>query len=681
VADPISILQRMKHAGVAGSARAIWSRGSKKLCSVAPVRAWLDNTIESDVSSLAERINWGDCAKGDFKSRFLTKPGSRHYFDRAQAAAKRVQNLFPEAASKTIQIADDVCEHKFDLLGRDVTFTNGIDWFWLPETSARWPVLHTALYPKAFYNAADRPGDIKYPWELNRHQYFVTLGKAFALTGDEKYARTFRDICTHWIETNPLNRGINWYSALELGIRVISWADAIRLFKNSIVMDNDFVRFVVETIYRHGKLLHRNLSTDWLVANNHLIGEAAGLFGIAIQFTQFPESDLWRERSEKLMYTALLDQTFSDGVNKEQSTGYLLFILDFALHSIVLAGLNESAVPDEVMKRLLAMLRYASAITSPDGTAPPIGDYDDGRGVLLTESTGGIDFRGWLGVAANLWDRTEYGEAGCEDTEDSVWMLGQEASKRSAADISTHGAIAFPEGGVAILRTHEGPLSTWAYVRAGDFGLGMDGGCAHSHADLLAPVIYWRGKPFAIDCGTFAYLDKSEKRDWYRSGFAHNTMLPEGHDQGEIIPRWNWARVPKGEMLRCECDSSGAAVFVGRYDTGEFWHQRTIGLQNNPLVITIEDELKIRNPFKVKPLFLKFHLAPGATVAEVERGYLRIAVGDDHTIDCVFTPFERWECTESNHSPSYGVEIPHTCLTLVTHGQHVKTSIQFSDGK
>jgi len=33
--------------------------------------------------------------------------------------------------------------------------------------------------------------DVKVPWELSRHQHFVTLGQAFVLTGDEKYAREF----------------------------------------------------------------------------------------------------------------------------------------------------------------------------------------------------------------------------------------------------------------------------------------------------------------------------------------------------------------------------------------------------------------------------------------------------------------------------------------------------------
>ena len=57
----------------------------------------------------------------------------------------------------------------------------------------------------------------------------MTLGRAFALTGDARFAeRVWRDIVS-WVDVNPPLFGINWSSALEIAIRLISWAMALDL--------------------------------------------------------------------------------------------------------------------------------------------------------------------------------------------------------------------------------------------------------------------------------------------------------------------------------------------------------------------------------------------------------------------------------------------------------------------
>ncbi len=54
------------------------------------------------------------------------------------------------------------------------------------------------------YLELDRPTDVKVPWELSRCQHFTTLGQAYWLTGDERYAREFVDEVSDWIARNPV---------------------------------------------------------------------------------------------------------------------------------------------------------------------------------------------------------------------------------------------------------------------------------------------------------------------------------------------------------------------------------------------------------------------------------------------------------------------------------------------
>jgi len=71
-------------------------------------------------------------------------------------------------------------------------------------------------------------GDHKIIWELNRHQYWLQLGRAYWLTGDSRYARAIVEQMESWLNGNPPLTGINWASMLEIGFRAISWTMAMR---------------------------------------------------------------------------------------------------------------------------------------------------------------------------------------------------------------------------------------------------------------------------------------------------------------------------------------------------------------------------------------------------------------------------------------------------------------------
>ena len=76
---------------------------------------------------------------------------------------------------------------------------------------------------KVKYLDFEEVGDSKITWELNRHQHFVTLAKAYWLTGDDKFAREIFAQWTHWHKENPYPLGMNWASSLEVAYRSLSW--------------------------------------------------------------------------------------------------------------------------------------------------------------------------------------------------------------------------------------------------------------------------------------------------------------------------------------------------------------------------------------------------------------------------------------------------------------------------
>ncbi len=78
--------------------------------------------------------------------------------------------------------ADEVCEHRFRLLGYEpLDYGQKIDWHLDAVHGKRAPLVPWYTIRFLDFSAV---GDHKVTWELNRHQHFVTLAKAWCLTHD-----------------------------------------------------------------------------------------------------------------------------------------------------------------------------------------------------------------------------------------------------------------------------------------------------------------------------------------------------------------------------------------------------------------------------------------------------------------------------------------------------------------
>ncbi|MEO5823107.1 MAG: heparinase II/III family protein, partial [Vicinamibacteraceae bacterium] len=150
-----------------------------------------------------------------------------------EAVARAIRERVPDAVTEATRRADAIAGGRFDLLGyRDLRFdppggdADGIDWH-------RDPV-HDRTAPQLFWSEVPyldpACGDHKIIWELNRHQHFLALARAWALGGHRPSRATFVRHLAGWMEANPPLVGINWASMLELALRSISWIWALECF-------------------------------------------------------------------------------------------------------------------------------------------------------------------------------------------------------------------------------------------------------------------------------------------------------------------------------------------------------------------------------------------------------------------------------------------------------------------
>lgn len=480
------------------------------------------------------------------------------------------QASYPHSVAQTLKQAQDICHLHFKLLGTPYDFDHEIDWQIEAVSGRRWPMDYIERIDHWMWS--QRIGDYKPIWELNRHQYLATLGKAYWLTGDEKYAEACAAQLLSWIRGNPYRFGINWYSSLEIGIRLIAWGLAFHFFRQSARFIDLAGAAFVKSLYQQASFLREHLTLDWPGRNNHIIGEAAALAYIGALFNEFTAADGWQEMGLHIVEEEIARQTHPDGVNREQATRYHGFVLDFVLLLVILGrggALRLSPTLEVAAEKMLDYLMYAM---TPDGDCPPLGDADDARGFVLSADPVSQAIREALAAGAVLFDRPDLKFAARKFGEGAFWLLGiegLEAFEAMPAAQPGQTSVAFPQGGHYIIRDDWTSRSDYALLRCGEFGLAGEGYCAHAHCDLLSPILWIGGRPLLVDSGTYTY--HGPWRDRFRLTATHNTMMIDGQEQAIPSGPFSWRKVSSAQ-----CETWQGQCVAGSLRSNEIMIRREL---------------------------------------------------------------------------------------------------------
>jgi hypothetical protein len=225
------------------------------------------------------------------------------------------------------------------------------------------------------------------------------------------------------------------------------------------------------------------------------------------------------------------------------------------------------------------------------------GDGDDGYVLDLGEREDRA--RSLLAVAAVLFERPDFKalSAGCR--EPLFWLLGRkgcEAHQRMEA--GTHpeplSSRALPESGYYLLQAGS-PGRKDAISVAFDCGeLGFGPIAAHGHADALSFTLRAFGEDILVDPGTFDYFTYPADRKYFRSTYAHNTVVVDGRDQSEMLGSFLWGRRASARCLQWAPGLDGGTV-VGEHDGYQarsgVIHRRTVTLDGQRGEVRVTDEL------------------------------------------------------------------------------------------
>jgi hypothetical protein len=448
-----------------------------------------------------------------------------------------LRELLPEQAVLIQEQADQICQHRFALLGyENLDYGPVIDWHLDVVSGKRAP---RQAWFKVPYLDFGEVGDHKVIWELNRHQHLVTLAKAFWLTGEQRYVQ---ELCTQWYQwnkENPYGVGINWSSSLEVAFRTLSWLWVRQLLRDCIVLPTNFQSDLLVGLVQNARHISRYLST-YFSPNTHLIGEAVALFFVGMLCPEIRWAGAWETMGWDILVKEAERQVHADGVYFERSIYYHVYALDLFLHARILAERNDRPIPNSFDRKIKQMAEVLSVLGQNE-TIPRVGDDDGGR-LFDPRRNVASHMRDPLSTAAVLFERADFKAVSAGLREETLWLLGVDGAARFAnlpivnPEVTSRG---FETSGFYVMGSDTARMQLVAC--AGEMGA-LRGG--HSHCDLLSLTLSINGQECLSDPGTFRYISGSGDRNDFRGTSAHNTLRVDGFDQAEAGNAFSWLSLP-----------------------------------------------------------------------------------------------------------------------------------------
>lgn len=571
------------------------------------------HAVTSAMGSFRQRLPAHEMTSAEFIKSFV--PGrfeTAHEFLEEHAAKAAAWKSVPAdiIPASFVAFADDAAAQKFSFLGASFHFHETIDWHHSLGPGGPWPRGHWSEIP---FSGIKHLGDIKPCWEMNRHQFFVTLALAWIKTGDVKYAQAAVRFINSWCDQNTPETGVNYISGADIGLRCVSWILADRLFKGCPAYDELTQERLHRNILSQGRHIAEYLSyTEKKSSNNHLLAEAAVLGWMALCYPEFTDSAEWEKRALGVLWPALDAQVYPDGMHFECSFGYHLQAVEFLLLLFTETRRRKKPVPAKAYSILEKMITALHLARTPDGGLPPINDSDDGR-VMPAPFTMDERLEGVFATGAVLYDRPDFkaaaqahyglyaflllGEGGAEEFRMIPELPLYHPLLSSFNSAKIH--IVRDKGDFTLLKNNPDP-----FPHSG-----------HNHADLLNILLWLDGKPILVDAGTYKFSDPDGLRNALRATAAHNTVTVDRINQSEPLRNFDWmGRTRPGNTFAEETDD--AVIIDAQHDCYSaigVTHRRVIVWLRAEKLLIVADQMLGKGVHSFEQYW---HFAPGTTVED-----------------------------------------------------------------
>jgi len=361
------------------------------------------------------RVQFNFVPKPDFIENYDTESSFESGFNVFEG---EITHYNQEWKAPLLAKADAIVAHKlsyFDLKNQHL------------ESPINWHKDHSAeIYSKlghilsVNYRDFKNNGDCKLVWEPNRHHQMVVLARAYKVTAELKYAQAAVIQMTHWLDLNPYGKGMNWRSPLELAIRLINWVWTIDLIKDSGLFVGDFKQRLLESVFLHCRDVCGKFSQG-TSANNHLVGEAAGVYIAACYFSMIKDAKQWQQQSKLVLENEIQAQTFADGCTKEHAFSYQFFVFQFYLLTGLTGKWSEDEFSPAYWQTLNRLSQFIATVAEGGKHYPMLGDQDDGYVLDLGEHV--HDINALCDIVSYFYDDAIFAQGLKQASESAFWLF------------------------------------------------------------------------------------------------------------------------------------------------------------------------------------------------------------------------------------------------------------------
>lgn len=399
------------------------------------------------------------------------------------------------------KMADEALQHTFFAhKGYQPSFNYGedIDWRY-------WPVKDNELR-----------------WQLHRHKWFTPMGKAYRVSGDEKYAVEWTKQYIDWIKKNPLvkvdkkeyemtgdnqlkgdveNARFAW-RPLEVSNRLQDQTSQFQLFLPSPSFTPEFLTEFLVNYHKHAIHILGNYSAQ----GNHLLFEAQRMIYAGAFFPEFKEAAAWRKSGIDIMNREINVQVYNDGGQFELDPHYHLAAINIFCKALNIADLNgfRNEFPQEYLDTIEKMIVFYANVSFPDYTNPCFSDAK-----LTNKKEMLKNYRNW----SKMFPKNQF-----------IKYLATDGKEGALPEYLSKG---FLKSGFFVFRNSWGTDATQMVVKAGPKAFW------HCQPDNGTFELWFNGRNLFPDTGAYVYAGSAEVmklRNWFRQTRVHNTLTLDGRN-------------------------------------------------------------------------------------------------------------------------------------------------------
>ncbi|MGG9964377.1 alginate lyase family protein [Ferruginibacter sp. SUN106] len=549
------------------------------------------------------------------KQMMIKQLEQRVYQGKPVAALNNIisKQLLQPAFEKEVTLHDD----EIHIFGKNFNYKNiqAADWHRDIFSGKSFPL----SFAKSISIRQDPDLSAKCVWEINRMQFLMQVAIKYHQTKDAATLNQFISINQSWKESNPYLAGVNWYSNIEVNLRLINWFLCWEVIKADELMkdNNAFKTFVTNDwlpmIHQHCVYSYKNPS-KYSSANNHLISEYAGLFVASVKWS-FNESPKWISYSQQGLETEIIKQHSKNGVNKEEAAEYIQFITDFFLVAYVAGENSGHPFSKQYKEQLHQIFNYICSFLDCKGNFPKYGDEDDGKCFIVDFDHHFNNFKSILSSGAIIFnDPVLKAKSNGFDAKNQLLFgaAGKKAFEAVENKSIAEGSAFYTEEGHFYCRKKEGDKEVYFHFDAAP--LGFLSIAAHGHADALSFFMHVDGQPVFVDPGTYTYHTAPEWRNYFVSTLAHNTIRVNKLNQADFAGSTLWLNHYKCTVLKAETTETTDTIKATHngYEKQGVSHTREVVFDKVQLKITITDFIETKNTSCF--IEVPFHLHPAISV-------------------------------------------------------------------